>query len=282
MKVLILNYHRVCPGYHIDPETFEWQIKTLKEKFIPLTLDDSVSFVKGKLNLKKDGFAITFDDGWADNFIYAYPILKKLNIPATIFISTDFISKNKEYLTWEKINVMKPLIKVESHGQTHAYHFRSPKIIDVYKDTLTKRQTYLLLSGIQLKAESPIYESGSVLAYQRYYEKEKSFENFNDYEDRVKTELKTSMAEISKNTGFRLKYLAWPFGEYNKTAIEIAKKIGFQSCFTTKQGFIKQNDDYYRLKRFSPPRNNKIFLIAIKGNWGMVIYKLIIFILSIF
>jgi len=321
MKVLILNYHRVCPGYHIDPETFERQIKTLKEKFIPLTLNDSVSFVKGKLNLKKDGFAITFDDGWADNFIYAYPILKKYNIPATIFIGTNFISnkkiirptlkdywdnkisyeqlfKNKEinkaitefsnigysedFLTWYEINSMEPLIQVESHSHTHAYHFNSNKIIGSFKNILTDRQTCLLLSKTQIKTGAPVYQSGSVLTYPRYFEDKNIFENFNDYKNRVKNELETSITKIAENTGYRPKYLAWPFGEYNKTAIKIAEKNGFQACFTTKQGFIKQNDDYYRLRRFSPPKNHKIFLMTIKGTLGINFYRLIAFIFSIF
>ena len=168
---------------------------------------------------------------------------------------------------------MKLLIQIESHGYHHAYHFRSPKIIGICKESLIKRQNWILLSGIKLEPGMFIYESGSALIYPRYHENEKRFEDFNEYKERVKNELEFSIAKIFENAGCRPKYLAWPFGEYNEAAIEIAKELKFEASFTTHIGSIKQNDNYYELKRFSPPRRRHLFLAAIKGNMGMTFYK---------
>ncbi|KKL86405.1 hypothetical protein LCGC14_1945060 [marine sediment metagenome] len=313
MRVLILAYHRIYPGYHIDPGTFEYQIRVLKKHFVPLTLDEVAAFIRGDFNLKKNGFAITFDDGWADNFVYAYPILKKHEVPATLFIPTSFISNEnstrptledywnnkisykklfrgrssdeaaakiargehtEEFLTWDEINHMKPLVQIESHAHSHAYHFRSPKIIATCGEILKERQNWLLLSGIKLEPGMPMYESGSVLMYPRYYENENRFEDFDNYKKRIKAEFKTSIAMITKKTGRRPKHLAWPFGEYNKTVIEVAKESGLETCLTTRIGAVKQGDNPYELKRFSPPRNRRLFSIALKGGAGIVLYRL--------
>lgn len=91
MKVVVLAYHRVCPGYHIDIETFDYQMQLVRDHFVSLTLDEVAAYMCGKLHLKKDGVAITFDDGWADNFVYAYPILKKYGLRSTIFLSTGLV-----------------------------------------------------------------------------------------------------------------------------------------------------------------------------------------------
>lgn len=298
MKVLVLSYHRVYPGYHINPETFEWQMKTLKEKFTPLALDEAVAFARGDLTLKKDGFAITFDDGWADNFIYAYPILKKYQIPATIFVPTNFISntnsarrsfkesgsdeaaaevaekgRSEQFLTWEEIRAMSPLIKIESHGHAHAYHFRSPKVMDVFGQIPRGRQNWLLLSGVKAIPGAPIYESGSALAYPRYYENEKHLESFDEYKNRIRKELEISIAKIVEKTGYRPKYLAWPFGEHSKTAIDAAKKVGFEACFTANQGSVSPDADPYKLSRFSPPRGRRLFITALKGEIGLLTYR---------
>jgi len=66
--------------------------------------------LKNFLIFKKDSFAITFDDGYEDNFQYALPILKKYNCSATFFICTGFVTKEIDITkNWKCYRGLKPL-----------------------------------------------------------------------------------------------------------------------------------------------------------------------------
>lgn len=102
-KAIILVYHRVLPereldGMYVQPgmyvcqDVFEKQMKFLKKHFSVVSLADLLDLWKKKTYDRKQQYCvITFDDGWVDNYIYAYPVLRKYSIPATIFLSTSFI-----------------------------------------------------------------------------------------------------------------------------------------------------------------------------------------------
>jgi peptidoglycan/xylan/chitin deacetylase (PgdA/CDA1 family) len=96
-------YHRVdynaFPFFEtvIKPSIFERQIRYFRKHFQIIDLNELKRFTT-KGMCKKDLVVLTFDDGYRDNFLYAYPILKKYKIPATIFLATDYINTNK--LLW--------------------------------------------------------------------------------------------------------------------------------------------------------------------------------------
>ena len=126
----ILLYHAVCEdhnfptgaGTNVTPENFERQMAFLRRRFI-------LSSIK---ELPADGShgstAVTFDDGYADNYITAYPIIKKYSIPVTFFLTVGMVEKDWGFpdgpypgLSWETIRTMNddPLINFESHGYRH-------------------------------------------------------------------------------------------------------------------------------------------------------------------
>ena len=106
---LILYYHRVCepgsaplPDLAVNSRIFEHQLEFLKEEFRLLSLDAAVEgLVNGKTASSRD-VALTFDDGYRDNYTCAYPILKKYGVPATIFVTTGFIESKREFW-WDRL-----------------------------------------------------------------------------------------------------------------------------------------------------------------------------------
>ena len=109
-KGAILMYHRVLPeellkedlniGMAVTVSEFEKQIKNLKSKYKIVSIDEFNKNIKEKKN--EFMVAITFDDGYKDNLIYALPILEKYQIPATIYITTRFLD-NDTWMWWYEL-----------------------------------------------------------------------------------------------------------------------------------------------------------------------------------
>ncbi len=118
--VPILMYHSVGDTpvgvelLSVKTTDFETQIKYLSDNgYTALSFDE----LKTAGNYKKP-IIITFDDGYADNYENAYPILKKYNFKATIFIVSSYIN-SPGFLSESQIPEMMDLISFQSHTVSH-------------------------------------------------------------------------------------------------------------------------------------------------------------------
>ena len=75
----------------VDPETFRMHIHALRRHFTLMHLGDWVERVKQGRPIPRKACAITFDDGWQDNFEFAFPVLRNEQAPATIFLVSDLV-----------------------------------------------------------------------------------------------------------------------------------------------------------------------------------------------
>ena len=125
--VPVLNYHQVevkdGNPLTLHPEQFEAQMAYLKEEgYTTVTIDELMDACENGAALPEKPVVITFDDGYEDNYEYAYPILQKYGFKATIFLIYDLTDAYPGYLTWNEIAEMKAsgLMRFESHTMTHA------------------------------------------------------------------------------------------------------------------------------------------------------------------
>jgi peptidoglycan/xylan/chitin deacetylase (PgdA/CDA1 family) len=86
-EVFVIYYHKILPrfGFDVFYKTFDLEMKILKSFYNVVSLDEVEQYIKEDKRPNKPTVAITFDDGYVDNFVYAYPILKKHGLKATIF-----------------------------------------------------------------------------------------------------------------------------------------------------------------------------------------------------
>ena len=120
-------------------DNFEGQITTLKEAgFTFITLEDLYKYKIGEIGLPEKTVAITMDDGWEGNYTEAFDLIKKYDIPATIFIVEDLVG-TEGYFTWEQAKEMydSGLVKIHVHGRKHisATGYSKEKLIEDYNHT---------------------------------------------------------------------------------------------------------------------------------------------------
>lgn len=107
-RLLVLMYHRVLPisdprsaleepGMWVSPESLDMQIRTLKNYFEIISLKEWLKASSAQSQLPARACALTFDDGWRDNYEFAYPLLKQHDVPATIFLVSDMIGTNSAF-----------------------------------------------------------------------------------------------------------------------------------------------------------------------------------------
>ncbi len=135
---MILCYHHIAPaeqaaanrglaeGWELThtPEQLERHLAELSQRgFRFVTLPDLVLMIARRGWEPWNKVAITFDDGWADNYTYALPILRKVRAPATFFITTEHI--HQQVTDRERMNVdhLKEVLRcgmtIGSHSRTH-------------------------------------------------------------------------------------------------------------------------------------------------------------------
>ena len=101
-RLWVMMYHRILPkhdarysqeepGMITEPDSFQMHLQTLKKEFTIISLSEWLDRKKQKLPLPKKACAITFDDGWLDNYEYALPILEQEQVPATLFAVSHMI-----------------------------------------------------------------------------------------------------------------------------------------------------------------------------------------------
>lgn len=107
-RLMILMYHRVLPldhpaaaveqpGMIVSPQTLARNLEWLSDFCEIVALEDWVRRAKNGGELPSTAAAITFDDGWADNYEYGLDILRRMSAPATIFLCPDLMDSGRHF-----------------------------------------------------------------------------------------------------------------------------------------------------------------------------------------
>lgn len=224
----VFMYHHV--NHHkgdivtVTPDTFDAQMKYLSERgYRTLSADELVECAGKNIEINGKAVAVTFDDGYLDNYVHAFPILKRYGIKAVIFLTADWVEKaSRAAHTGEaSIPSHKEGKDLMSHGRFNEVvmnwdmvrEMQESKLVEFYSHTMTHQKC----------AELP--------------------------ENELKQELKDSKAVIEDRLNRPCPYLCWPKGSYNESSIRIAKELGYKALFTTERDIVKHGSDTFRLGR---------------------------------
>lgn len=183
--ILILLYHSVNSKtdyiHSVDPEDFESQMRFINRYFNLVCLEDIDKYLNDEKELGDINMAVTFDDGFRDNYFEAFPILKKYNVPATIFLTIDNINNtinaNKERfggLTRSEIEEMKAskLIDFQPHTYSHPVlpSLKSDKIKEEFKKSNNYFRETLNIEPEYFAYPKAKVDNNSKKIVEKYYE----------------------------------------------------------------------------------------------------------------
>lgn len=152
------EYARALPaGIDTPPGQFTRQMEVLKRRWTVAPLAEIVAAVKQGRRLPRRTAAITFDDGYRDNFEIAYPVLRDFGFPATVFCVTDYLDgswpatdwggSEKEMLQPEDLREMvRNGITFGSHGASHQ-PFTSLSAADLEQELTRSREALAEITG---------------------------------------------------------------------------------------------------------------------------------------
>jgi len=133
LKLPILVYHIIRPSYESDspavkniahtPEIFDAEMKYLDDAgYHVVSFGNLENYYRIGKSLPKKPIIISFDDGWNNQYQYAFPILEKYHFTATFFVFTNPIGINKSFITWEELRNMRDAgMTIGSHSRSHPY-----------------------------------------------------------------------------------------------------------------------------------------------------------------
>ena len=262
----------------VSPEFFEKFLTEKKEQVDFISVDEMAERMRTHKKGQKPFGVVTFDDGYDDNFVYAYPILKRLHIPFVIFVTVDFVNEGQRIWNYpfiidyvvrkndslvlgngksyscetakEKKQVYSALVydtymfpiyeQVQSEFQKN---FAAYLTDDVFpKNTMTWEQ-------IEQLAKDHLCTIGShTMSHHRLF--------INDKEN-ISYELKGSRDVLSQHVGYSVNYMSFPCGYASENAISLAEAAGYKYAFQ-RGGEIRQKEKaFYTLPRMNVQEENK-------------------------
>jgi len=238
-------YHHVNPHkgdmVTVTPDVFEGQMRHLRESgYRSLTIDELVSYIAGETVLKERAVVVTFDDGWLDNFIYAFPVMKRYNINACIFIVTDWVGNSvvdaygnsgDTLLNSAELSKVSPeLPELPSHKESKSLirKDRSGEVILGWDHIRTMQKSGLT----EFYAHTRSHARCTTLSLPE-----------------LLSELGESKLAIENHLSKPCPYMCWPYGEYGNAALKAAREVGYKALFTTVHGVANPGSDPFAIKR---------------------------------
>jgi peptidoglycan/xylan/chitin deacetylase (PgdA/CDA1 family) len=283
-KAIVLCYHRVNNPVFADPwelmvspENFENQLKILSDDFNTISIEELL-FLRSEGKIPPRTVGISFDDGYADNFTTALPILKFYDLPATFFLVAGMIGK-KEYWWDQLVRLMLSYDVVPTLSEQEIKLHSNWRWPDPPPTVQSERylKIWMQLKGLD---QAEIEDALIILSEEKDYMVKKLESDIMDskmisgilsYENSTigvhsmshpalshhsaavqKFEMEECYKSLLNFYGNKklLPIVAYPYGNFDGFTLEIARSIGFKAGFTTEAKSIGADDNIFKLGRF--------------------------------
>lgn len=268
----VLTFHRVLDperlsypiedGMYVRPRTFEMLISYLVEEFELISIPELINRIERQRKLSNKTVILTFDDAWHDNYINAFPILKSLKIPATVFIPTSHVNTNNMFWT-DKLIIHLPYFLSRGISHLKVTNPSAQKMIDsinTYSKNMTKRGNLE-----KLIEEFKNYDRDEIKNFIKelemsngdIYPEHRSFLNWDEIREMsnfnitfashshshadltkisredLKLDIENSLEIMNKENIQFLKIFCYPGGYHNRLTQEVLNEFDFKVAFIT-------------------------------------------------
>ena len=280
-KLSILIFHRVLE--QTDPlfpseatvQSFDWQMALLKSIFNVLPLPEAVSRLKAG-TLPARAAAITFDDGYADNYTHALPILQKHGLHATFFIATAYLDGGRMFNDTVIESVRNTRLAhldlsdmdLGRHelgsiaAKTQAIHQILPKIKYLLPD-----EREATAARVAERAEVNILPNDLMMTTAQLKNLHAAGMEVGGHthrhpilakldRDAAQAEIAAGKTVLEDKLGARVRLFAYPNGkprtDYLPAQAGIVRELGLEAAVSTSPGVSTRSSDMYQLARFTP------------------------------
>jgi len=281
-RVVILLYHRVYEASAdpwelcVSPGHFAEQLEVLSANYQVIRLNELVRYLE-EAQLPERAVVLTFDDGYADNFWNAKPLLEKFRVPATVFVTSDRLDSPTEFW-WDDLEraLLQPRklpkslrlrvqarsyewLTTNSHERQHAYMAiheilqpisvsdRNRVMADVFAWAgvdRTGRPDYRPLTTAELiqLGQSELIDIGAHTVTHPFLSSMPEVDQH--------TEIAGSRKELEKILGRRVDTFSYPYGNLTRDAVNMVAKAGFVAGLATQDEAVRFGANPLMLGRF--------------------------------
>jgi peptidoglycan/xylan/chitin deacetylase (PgdA/CDA1 family) len=265
---------------------FERHMELIARRFSAVSLDDVALFLKGDKTLPQRAVAITFDDGYKDNFRYAAPILSRFGIPATFYVLVGAVDRSKapwycvlRHAFWTARN---PKWTDPATGTVHDLkdsRKREAAFMDAAgicaKSSASAREELVQGATHSLEPEPFPHENDLMMTWDDARTLAKSGHIVGSHTlthpnvahvsaDDAHTELADSKIKLEKELGGPVKHFSYPHPalnpSWNESTLRITEELGYATAVTTTVGAVRSDARPLAIPRTYIPREESEFL----------------------
>jgi len=294
-KILILTYHRFSRETNPSKTSaaeFAAHLAYLKKHNHVLSLSETVKYFEEGKPLPRGATVITIDDGYADAYDVAFPLLKKFGFPATLFAVTDFLDRklwlwtdlmryvlsetkkdflNVEFENGEKIEMklidarqrLMAASRVNLHLKKLPNEQKEAKIKEV-AETLTVKIPALPTAEYAPVSWAQAREmDANNLRVESHTVTHPILTNINQAQ--LDYELKVSKERLETALDRRIEHFCYPNGSQNPAVWQSVKNNGYKSAVTTNYGFNGADENSFLLNRIDAQSAIENFVQSVSG-----------------
>jgi peptidoglycan/xylan/chitin deacetylase (PgdA/CDA1 family) len=259
----VLTYHRIAtyhgdplrdrPQLTVTPEQFQFQMRTIAKSFHVVSLDEVLEAVSGGRSLPARAVLVTFDDAYSNVGTVAWPIMRELGLPATIFVATGFPALSKRFFWWDRLRAAfsetvetvleDPELGKFDLGDRQRRLLAYKRFRNVIKDSSTEKAEALVedtcrrLGEPVMANETMDWDEIKKLANEgvQFAAHSRTHPILTQLdEEALENELSQPLIDLKLHLGSAPPVLAYPSGCYNNKVLQVARSLGYKLGFTTE------------------------------------------------